>query len=44
LPISLRGDFISGVARRLGQCVKYSDADVSRACRLALRAIERAGV
>jgi hypothetical protein len=41
LPPAQRGDFITGVAVRLSRFVKYSDADVSRACRLALRALER---
>jgi hypothetical protein len=42
LPPSRRGDFIAAVASRLSQCRKYSDGDVSRACRLALRRLERA--
>ena len=39
LPPSQRGDFIEQVASRLSKCIKYHDHDVSRACRLALRAI-----
>jgi hypothetical protein len=42
LPRSWRDAFITQVARRLGQCIKYSDADVSRAVRLARKALERA--
>jgi hypothetical protein len=42
LPPSQRGDFIQCVARRLSKCIRYSDRDVSRACQLALRALERA--
>jgi hypothetical protein len=41
LPSSRRGASIEQVARRLGQCVPYRDVDVARACRLALRAVER---
>jgi hypothetical protein len=41
LPERQRGEFVSQVARRLSECRKYHDHDVTRACRLALRAIER---
>ena len=39
---SQRGNFIAEVATRLSKCIKYRDVDVARACRLALRAVERA--
>jgi hypothetical protein len=41
LPEPQRGTFVAEVASRLGQCRRYSDFDVGRACRLALRAVER---
>jgi hypothetical protein len=42
LPPEARGDFIEQAAR--SQCRQYHDVDVSRACRLALRAVERMAV